>query len=110
MSAGKNRHIIARLHIQVFKNSILEKARRFQIGEGEEMKAVNIFADLTKEDFILKKRALPVMRNAHEAGHKFLFQRGQLFINGQRVKIPEAKVALQLVPPENTTETQPDIQ
>lgn len=83
------RQIIARFYCRPDRNAILGEARKKWNAEGPK-----IFADMIKADFDAKKKASGFMKEAYERGHKVIFRRGEMWVDGKKRPIPdEAAVA-----------------
>ena len=78
----KARHIIAKLYSRPFKRNLLRVAK-----SPEMLNGVRIVEDFSPSDFELRKKALPKMKAAFEAGLKVRFTKGKLLIDGKAVPI-----------------------
>lgn len=79
---GVPRQIIARFNNRSVRDRVLRAAR----GKGRDG-GTDIFEDLCKTDYQMKKAAVPQIRKAYSEGKRARFQRGKLIIDGQEVNI-----------------------
>ncbi len=74
------RHIIAKLYSRPFKTNLLRAAKSPE--KKHVLNGVRIVEDFTPGDFELRKKALPKMKEAFQAGKKVRFTKGKLLIDG----------------------------
>lgn len=83
---ARGNQLIVKFHNRPFRNNILKSARA-KLSKGEQQ--LRFTEDLTKMDFELKRKAIPIMHKAFTEGKKCRFRNGKLIVDGQDVKIPE---------------------
>ena len=81
----KPRNIIAKLHSRPFKRVLLRVAKNQE--NKQALNGVRFKEDFTPYDFEIRKRALPIMKEAFDQGKKVRFTRGKLFIDGKAVPV-----------------------
>ena len=81
----KARYIIAKLYSRPFKRNLLRAAKSPE--KKDTLNEVRIVEDFSPSDFKLRKKALPKMKAAFEAGQKVRFTKGKLLIDGKAVPI-----------------------
>lgn len=84
----KPRQIIAKFYSREIRNEVIKDTKA---AKNEASKRF-IYEDLTKPDFELRKRALPLMKAAYEGGKKCRFKNGNLYIEGTKIDIPRIDI------------------
>ena len=79
------RNIIAKLHSRPFKRVLLRVAKNQENKQAPN--GVRFVEDFTPYDFEIRKKALPIMKEAFDQGKKVRFTRGKLFIDGKAVPV-----------------------
>ena len=82
---GEKVTLIARLFSRPRRNAILARAKKKTYEAGK----IRVVEDMTRVDFIRRKNAYPLMKDAYDEGKKAVFRRGKLIIEGQETAIPE---------------------
>lgn len=78
-------NIIARLYSRPIRNGIVEKAKKKRYPRD----SLKVVEDMTKTDFLARKKAYPQMQRAYQQGKKAKFVRGKLIIDGREVAIDD---------------------
>ena len=81
----KPRNIIVKLHSRPFKRVLLHVAKNQE--NKQALYGVRFVEDFTPYDFEIRKKALPIMKEAFDQGKKARFTRGKLFIDGKAVPV-----------------------
>ena len=81
----KPRNIIVKLHSRPFKRVLLRVVKNQE--NKQALNGVRFVEDFTPYDFQIRKKALPIMKEAFDQGKKVRFTRGKLFIDGKAVPV-----------------------
>ena len=81
----KPRNIIVKLHSRPFKRVLLRVVKNQE--NKQALNRVRFVEDFTPYDFQIRKKALPIMKEAFDQGKKVRFTRGKLFIDGKAVPV-----------------------
>ena len=81
----KPRNTIVKLYSRPFKRVLLRVAKNQE--NKQALNGVRFVEDFTPYDFEIRKRALPIMKDAFDQGKKVRFTRGKLFIDGKAVPV-----------------------
>ena len=81
----KPRNIIVKLHSRPFKRVLLRVAKNQE--NKQTLNRVRFVEDFTPYVFEIRKKALPIMKEAFDQGKKVRFTRGNLFIDGKAVPV-----------------------
>ena len=83
----KTRNIIVNFHSRPFKRVLLRVAKNQE--NKQELNEVRFVEDFTPYDFEIRKKALPIMKQAFDQGKKVRFTRGKLFIDSKAVPVEQ---------------------
>ena len=78
------RNIIVKLHKRPFKRVLLRVAKNQE--NKKVLNGVRFVEDFNPYDFEIRKKVLPIIKDAFDQGKKVRFTRGKLFIDGKAVR------------------------
>ncbi len=74
--------LIAKFYSRPFRNRVLREAKQ-TLPRGKDVIRIN--EDMTKYDYMRRKKALPLMQKLYDEGKRVSFRNGRLFVNGKDV-------------------------